>query len=85
MNIYACCATTVDNPFNPFDDFEKWYAFDISRGYHTAEWIDRLANTSPKLSNEDNEKEYEEAVDALVALDPKFFKKVTKEIKYELP
>lgn len=85
MNITTCCATTKDNPFNPFDDFEKWYAFDISRGYHTAEWLDRLANTSDKLSNEDNELEYEEAVDALVALDPNFYRKVTKEIKVDLP
>ena len=85
MNLTTSCATTIDNPFNPFDDFDKWYAYDISRGYHTAEWLDRLANTSEKLSNEDNEIEYEEAVDALVALNPNFYKKVTKEIKVDLP
>ena len=27
--------TTIDNPFNPFTNFDDWYAFDTSKGYNT--------------------------------------------------
>lgn len=36
--------TTVDNPYNPKDEFTKWYAWDTQNGYNTSEYIGRLAN-----------------------------------------
>jgi hypothetical protein len=35
--------TTVDNPYNPFTDFDAWLAFDISKGYHTSSFLARIA------------------------------------------
>jgi hypothetical protein len=35
--------TTVDNPYNPFTDFDGWLAFDISKGYYTSSLLGRIA------------------------------------------
>ena len=35
--------TTVDNPYNPFTDFNAWLTFDIRMGYNSAEFLGRIA------------------------------------------
>jgi hypothetical protein len=35
--------TTVDNPYNPFTDYNAWLAFDIRMGYHTSAVLARIA------------------------------------------
>ncbi len=45
--------TTVDNPYNPFTDWDEWYAFDASNGYHTPGLIARLTIDSDELSEAD--------------------------------
>lgn len=36
--------TTMDNPFNPKEDYNKWRNWDIDNDYYTEELIDRIAN-----------------------------------------
>ena len=36
--------TTVDNPFDPFDDFDHWFQFDTEKGYYTSSKLARLTN-----------------------------------------
>ena len=31
----AFAITTVDNPFDPFDNFDSWYRFDMDKGYNS--------------------------------------------------
>lgn len=45
--------TTVDNPFDPFTQWEEWYAFDTRHGYHTAGLLARIVVTSDELSEAD--------------------------------
>ena len=33
-----CALTTIDNPYNPFTQFDDWFMFDIEHNY----WIDLL-------------------------------------------
>lgn len=46
--------TTLDNPFNPKTDYDKWRNWDISNGYNTEEYLDRVSNIPPDL-DDDNE------------------------------
>lgn len=79
--ITVCALSTIDNPFNPIDDYDKWLSYDIAHGYNTSNWLSNLAKTSDLLSNEDNMKEIEDAIDEIVNVDPNFYIKVTKQME----
>ena len=57
--------TTIDNPFNPFTDFDKWYTFDIEKGYNSCAYLARIANTSTHLPDSINQEEIENAIDEI--------------------
>jgi hypothetical protein len=58
--------TTVDNPFDPFTEFNAWYAFDTSHGYHSAGLLARVSRSSDDLSEADQHAAEQEAVDEIV-------------------
>ena len=58
--------TTLDNPFDPFTQFDEWYDFDESKGYHSCSYLARIAKTSDELSEADEEKAIELAIDEIV-------------------
>ena len=60
--------TTIDNPYNPFTQFDDWYAFDESKGYHTCSYLARIAKTSNELSERENLIEQEKAIDEIISL-----------------
>jgi len=60
--------TTTDNPFSPFEDFDKWYAFDTSRGYNSSEYLSRIAKTSEAMGPNQLYDELERAIDEIVKL-----------------
>ena len=66
IKVYAL--TTKDNPFDPFDDFDRWYAFDVAHGYDSCAYLARIARTSDKFSDEDQEREIQRAIDEIVQL-----------------
>lgn len=82
---YNCAAiTTVDNPFNPFDDFANWYRYDCDCGYNSCSYLARLANTNDSLSDVEYCKEVERAIDQIVLYDPtNLYVKVVKQIEVE--
>lgn len=59
--------TTLDNPYNPFTQFDEWYAFDESKGYHTCAYLARVTQSSEELSDEDETVAIEHAVDEIVS------------------
>ena len=68
--------TTVDNPYDPFTEFESWFAYDEQTGYHTNGLLARLALTSNDLSDEENELAINHAVEDIFNLFPGLYKKV---------
>lgn len=64
-----CALTTIDNPFDPFDQFDSWFAFDIEKGYYTCSRIARLANLSDEMSEVEKNNEIEKAIDKLIEID----------------
>jgi hypothetical protein len=62
--------STVDNPWNPFTNFDEWYAFDVGHGYHSCAVLDRFARTSDALSDADNSLEISNAIDEIIKFDP---------------
>lgn len=71
--------TTIDNPYNPFTQFDEWNAFDMAKGYNTCSYLARIAITSDALSEADQEKDIENAIDEIVKLNVLgIYKKVTR-------
>lgn len=74
-------ATTSDNPYNPFDQFEKWNAYDISHGYNTCAYLDRVSYDTPSMSERERAMAIELAVDEIVDLNlTGNYVKVVKEV-----
>lgn len=64
-----CMLSTIDNPFDPFDEFDSWYRFDTDKGYNSCSYLDRIARTSDQLSDFENETEIERAIDEIIKYD----------------
>ena len=77
-----CMLTTFDNPFNPFDQFEEWFLFDVEKGYNSCGKIARIANFSEDMSDKEYLEETERAIDAIILYDPlNIYKKLKKEVR----
>lgn len=78
--IYAL--TTIDNPYDPFDDFSNWYMFDVEKGYNTCAYLARIAKTSEQLSEKENNEEIERAIDEIIKYNPlNIYVKVKKSVE----
>lgn len=58
--------TTVDNPFNPFTEFDEWFAYDTRMGYNTSSFLDRIAKVSDDISQPDQLLAIQHAIDEIV-------------------
>lgn len=62
--------STIDNPFNPFTQYDEWLAFDEDKGYFTNALLARVARTSDDLSDVASNYARESAIDEIVLHDP---------------
>lgn len=58
--------TTVDNPFDPFTQWDEWFAWDMNAGYHTPGLLARITRTSHDLSEGDEYMAVQDAIDEIV-------------------
>jgi|GEM_PF-1235069 len=74
--------TTIDNPYDPIDEFDDWYRFDVDNGYNTSQSIARLSSSRTDLSSNEIDSDNERAIDRLIEIDPlMIYKKIVKIVK----
>lgn len=61
--------TTLDNPFDPFNEFTSWYMFDCEKGHNTSSRLARIANIDSEMSQKEVDDEMDRAMDFIVKYD----------------
>ena len=73
----ACAITTIDNPYDPFTQFELWLAYDLEKGYNSCAYLSRVTLTSDQMSSKEEEEEIERGIDEIIKHDVQnIYKKV---------
>ena len=75
-----CMLTTVDNPFNPFEQFTSWFMFDVEKGYNSCARLARMANIADDFTQKEIDEEVERAIDRIIELD---FLDIYRKVKNE--
>lgn len=76
-----CLLSTVDNPFDPFYQFDEWFRYDCEKGYNCCGTLMRVAEVNDSLSMTEENVEIERAIDTIIMRDPlNLYKKVTIEL-----
>ena len=74
--------TTIDNPFDPFEDFTSWFLFDVGKGYNSCSDLARIAKISDEMTEQEVSAERERANDEIIKYDfMGIYKKVKRSIK----
>lgn len=81
MQSEECSITTLDNPYDPFEQFELWFLYDVEKGYNTCAYLGRIARTSDSLTDDENNAEIERAIDEIIKYDAaNIYKKVKRTV-----
>ena len=75
-----CRLTTIDNPYDPFTQFDDWFLFDTEKGYNSCSRLDRITIFTDDMSETEVNEEIERAIDEIIKYDfLNIYKKVTKD------
>lgn len=77
-----CKLTTIDNPYNPFDQFDDWLRFDKDNNYNCCERLARIVKISDDFTQKEIDEENERAIDEIIKYD--FLNIYTKAVR-EIP
>ena len=82
MKNKECMLSTVDNPFDPFEQFDSWLMFDIEKGYNTCSKLARFTqNSDEDLTQAEISADIERAIDEIIKYDfLNIFVKVTRNV-----
>ena len=68
-SLNECMLSTIDNPYNPFENFDEWYRYDMDKGYNSCGRLARITQFSDDMSDEEVENENERAIDEIIKND----------------
>lgn len=75
-----CKLTTIDNPFDPFEQFDSWLMFDKEKGYNSCERLARIAEITDDMTQKEIDDENERAIDEIIKHDIlNVYQKVTRQ------
>lgn len=75
--------TTVDNPFDKFEDYDNWLMYDIEKGYGTNEYLARIMKDTKAFTDKEFNEALSNAIDEIIANDfTGLYKKVSTD-KYD--
>lgn len=69
ITLNECMLSTKDNPFNPFENFDEWYRYDMDKGWNSSGRLARITKLSDDMSDEEIEIENEKAIDQIIKND----------------
>lgn len=58
--------TTVDNPYDPFTQWDEWYSWDQTAGYNTPSILARVTRLGENLLDGDQHLAIQDAIDEIV-------------------
>lgn len=58
--------STIDNPWNPYTNWDEWFAYDTAAGYHSCSFLARVCNFSDEVSEADQDRAIQLAIDEIV-------------------
>ena len=61
--------TTIDNPYDVYDDFQSWFMYDVEHGYNTCGYLDRVSHVTPDMTDQESSQEVERAIDEIIKYD----------------
>ena len=67
--------TTIDNPFDPFEQFASWFLFDVEKGYYSCSLLARILDKNEvSIYSDLSQKEIDDAtiaaIDEIIQQDP---------------
>lgn len=77
----VCMLTTVDNPFDPFENFTEWYKIDMQFQYNTCALVARLVPDSENLPQPYMEQIKEEILTNWCRMNPLTYKLLVREVE----
>jgi hypothetical protein len=61
--------TTVDNPFDPFEQFTAWRGYDLEKGYQCCEKLAKIARITDDMTQIEIDKEIDRAIEEIIQYD----------------
>lgn len=73
--------TTIDNPYDPFTEFDDWRRVDEDeKGYYSLAYLARISNATAEMPKEQYYEEVNKAINEIIDYDILgVYKKVSKE------
>lgn len=74
--------TTIDNPFDPFEQFTSWFMFDVEKGYNSCGRLMRIAEVSEDMTQKEYFEAIDSAIDKIIKIDfLDIYQKVTRDVE----